>query len=155
MRDGEIVSICFAKPCRWRNGLQKTAKATCKGLLGRTFYNSVLCKPFTTPAPPNLPAILAQRIVILDGAMGTMIQRFKLGEAQYRARATPGQTAQATGSGLSPRCEGQQRVAEPDAPDVIRDIHERYLAGCRPDRDQHLWRHHHRAGRLRHGRAGA
>ena len=31
-----------------------------------------------------LPAILSQRIAILDGAMGTMIQRFKLGEAQYR-----------------------------------------------------------------------
>ena len=36
----------------------------------------------------DLPAILAQRIAILDGAMGTMIQRFKLGEAQYGARAT-------------------------------------------------------------------
>ena len=32
----------------------------------------------------SLPGILAQRIAILDGAMGTMIQRFKLGEAQYR-----------------------------------------------------------------------
>ena len=31
-----------------------------------------------------LPRILQQRILILDGAMGTMIQRFKLGEAQYR-----------------------------------------------------------------------
>ena len=32
----------------------------------------------------QLPAILEQRIAILDGAMGTMIQRFKLTEAQYR-----------------------------------------------------------------------
>ena len=31
-----------------------------------------------------LPGILAQRIMILDGAMGTMIQRFKLDETQYR-----------------------------------------------------------------------
>ena len=31
-----------------------------------------------------LPSLLSQRIAILDGAMGTMIQRFKLGEAQYR-----------------------------------------------------------------------
>ena len=31
-----------------------------------------------------LPGILTNRIAILDGAMGTMIQRFKLGEAQYR-----------------------------------------------------------------------
>ncbi|MBY0436922.1 MAG: 5-methyltetrahydrofolate--homocysteine methyltransferase, partial [Burkholderiales bacterium] len=27
---------------------------------------------------------LASRILILDGAMGTMIQRYKLGEAEYR-----------------------------------------------------------------------
>ena len=31
-----------------------------------------------------LPALLDKRILVLDGAMGTMIQRFKLGEAQYR-----------------------------------------------------------------------
>ncbi|MDI4667295.1 hypothetical protein K9U40_23680, partial [Xanthobacter autotrophicus] len=38
----------------------------------------------------QLPAILAQRIAILDGAMGTMIQRFKLGEAQYRGEGYAG-----------------------------------------------------------------
>ena len=32
----------------------------------------------------QLPGILAKRIAILDGAMGTMIQRFKLTEEQYR-----------------------------------------------------------------------
>jgi 5-methyltetrahydrofolate--homocysteine methyltransferase len=32
----------------------------------------------------SLPAILQQRLIILDGAMGTMIQRLKLTEAQYR-----------------------------------------------------------------------
>ncbi|MDO9292378.1 MAG: 5-methyltetrahydrofolate--homocysteine methyltransferase, partial [Hydrogenophaga sp.] len=37
-----------------------------------------------------LPAILSQRIAILDGAMGTMIQRFKLGEAQYRGEGYNG-----------------------------------------------------------------
>ena len=31
-----------------------------------------------------LPEILQNRIAILDGAMGTMIQRFKLSEADYR-----------------------------------------------------------------------
>ena len=31
-----------------------------------------------------LPALLQQRIVIIDGAMGTMIQRYKLAEADYR-----------------------------------------------------------------------
>ena len=31
-----------------------------------------------------LTKILAERILILDGAMGTMIQRYKLSEADYR-----------------------------------------------------------------------
>jgi methionine synthase I (cobalamin-dependent) len=32
---------------------------------------------------------LTHRILILDGAMGTMIQQHKLGEADYRASASP------------------------------------------------------------------
>ncbi|HSF71983.1 MAG TPA: hypothetical protein VLA25_06810, partial [Methylotenera sp.] len=32
----------------------------------------------------QLRALLAKRILILDGAMGTMIQRYKLTEADYR-----------------------------------------------------------------------
>ena len=32
----------------------------------------------------NLRTILENRILILDGAMGTMIQRHKLNEADYR-----------------------------------------------------------------------
>ena len=35
----------------------------------------------------TLKALLAQRILIIDGAMGTMIQRHKLEEADYRGRA--------------------------------------------------------------------
>ena len=38
--------------------------------------------PYTRGAA--LAQILKERIVILDGAMGTMIQRCKLGEADYR-----------------------------------------------------------------------
>ena len=34
-----------------------------------------------------LPAILARRIAVLDGAMGTMIQRYKLSEADSAANA--------------------------------------------------------------------
>ena len=41
-------------------------------------------KPISYTRGQQLPDILAKRIVILDGAMGTMIQRFKLNEAQYR-----------------------------------------------------------------------
>ena len=41
-------------------------------------------KPVIYTRGQALPDLLAQRIVILDGAMGTMIQRFKLVEADYR-----------------------------------------------------------------------
>ena len=102
MRDGEIVSTCFAKRCRWRNGLQKNAKSHLQGPWERTFYNSALMQALHYTRAQQLPAILAQRIVILDGAMGTMIQRFKLGEAQYRGEGYTGQTEQVTGSRTFP-----------------------------------------------------
>ena len=72
-----------------------------------------------------LPALLASRIMILDGAMGTMIQRFKLGEAQYRGERfkdfgkTPGQHKDV---------KGNNELLSLTRPDVIADIHERYLA---------------------------
>jgi 5-methyltetrahydrofolate--homocysteine methyltransferase len=38
------------------------------------------------PEVHPLEALLRERIVVLDGAMGTMIQRYKLGEADYRGK---------------------------------------------------------------------
>jgi 5-methyltetrahydrofolate--homocysteine methyltransferase len=77
----------------------------------------------------QLPAILAQRIAILDGAMGTMIQRFKLGEAQYRGEGYNGPD----GAGdrfkdFQRDVKGNNELLSITRPDVIRDIHERYLA---------------------------
>ena len=66
-----------------------------------------------------LPGILADRIVILDGAMGTMIQRFKLGEAQYRG---------ARFKDFHCDVKGNNELLSLTRPDVITDIHERYLA---------------------------
>jgi len=66
-----------------------------------------------------LPGILRQRIAILDGAMGTMIQRFKLGEAQYR-----GERFKDFGRDV----KGNNELLSLTRPDVIQDIHERYLA---------------------------
>ena len=77
----------------------------------------------------ELPAILAQRIVILDGAMGTMIQRFKLGEAQYRGEGYSG--ADAAGDrfkDFARDVKGNNELLSLTRPDVIRDIHEGYLA---------------------------
>jgi len=67
----------------------------------------------------ELPAIIGQRIVILDGAMGTMIQRFKLTEAQFRGQRFHD----------FPRdVKGNNELLSLTRPDVIGDIHEGYLA---------------------------
>ena len=66
-----------------------------------------------------LPGLLAQRIVILDGAMGTMIQRYKLTEAQYRG---------ARFRDFHRDVKGNNELLSLTRPDVISAIHERYLA---------------------------
>jgi 5-methyltetrahydrofolate--homocysteine methyltransferase len=76
-------------------------------------------KPVIYTRGQALPALLAQRIAILDGAMGTMIQRFKLTEADYR-----GERFREHGKDL--KNNGDLLVLT--RPDVIRDIHEGYLA---------------------------
>jgi 5-methyltetrahydrofolate--homocysteine methyltransferase len=67
----------------------------------------------------RLPEILKQRIVILDGAMGTMIQRHKLVEADYR-----GERFKDHPKGL----KGNFELLQFSRPDLIRSIHEAYLA---------------------------
>jgi len=77
----------------------------------------------------ELPATLARRIAILDGAMGTMIQRFKLGEAQYRGAGYAGPDGAGERFLELPRdVKGNNELLSLTRPDVIRDIHERYLA---------------------------
>ena len=66
-----------------------------------------------------LPQILAQRIVILDGAMGTMIQRYQLTEADFR-----GTHFVAHAKDL----KGNNELLQVTRPEVIREIHEQYLA---------------------------
>ena len=66
-----------------------------------------------------LPEILRQRIVILDGAMGTMVQRFKLSEAQYRGERF---------ADFPRDVKGNNELLSLTQPDVIRQIHEGYLA---------------------------
>ncbi len=76
-----------------------------------------------------LPGILKQRMAVLDGAMGTMIQRFKLDEAAYRGLGYAG----ADGVGerfkdFHKDVKGNNELLSLTRPDVIRDIHESYLA---------------------------
>jgi 5-methyltetrahydrofolate--homocysteine methyltransferase len=66
-----------------------------------------------------LPEILEKRIAILDGAMGTMIQRFKLSEADYRGERF---------KEFSKDVKGNNELLSLTRPDVIRDIHEGYLS---------------------------
>ena len=66
-----------------------------------------------------LPQILAQRIAILDGAMGTMIQRLRLDEAQYRGERFRD----------FPRdVKGNNELLSLTRPELIGDIHDKYLA---------------------------
>ena len=67
----------------------------------------------------QLPEILKQRIVILDGAMGTMIQRYKLTEADYRGERFAHHHVDV---------KGNNELLLLTRPDVIREIHEQYLA---------------------------
>lgn len=66
-----------------------------------------------------LPEILKTRIAILDGAMGTMIQRFKLSEADYRGERF---------KDFLKDVKGNNELLSLTRPEVIRDIHEGYLA---------------------------
>ncbi len=76
-------------------------------------------KPISYTRGQQLPDILAKRIVILDGAMGTMIQRFKLNEAQYRGERF---------ADFHKDIKGNNELLSLTRPDVISDIHEKYLA---------------------------
>ncbi|MDO9195632.1 homocysteine S-methyltransferase family protein [Rhodoferax sp.] len=86
-------------------------------------------KPVPYTRAQALPEILAKRIAILDGAMGTMIQRFKLDEAQYRGAgyAGPGGQAQRF-KDFHKDVKGNNELLSLTRPDVISSIHERYLA---------------------------
>jgi 5-methyltetrahydrofolate--homocysteine methyltransferase len=76
-------------------------------------------KSLTYTRAQALPEILKNRIAILDGAMGTMIQRFKLSEADYRGERF---------KDFPKDVKGNNELLSLTRPDVIRDIHEGYLA---------------------------
>lgn len=68
----------------------------------------------------ELQELLAARIMMLDGAMGTMIQRQRLGEADYR-----GERFADWDSDL----KGNNDLLSLTQPDLIRSIHTEYLDG--------------------------
>ena len=67
----------------------------------------------------QLPELLKQRIVIIDGAMGTMIQRYKLQEADYRGERFKDHPKD---------IKGNNEMLQLVKPEVLREIHSQYLA---------------------------
>jgi 5-methyltetrahydrofolate--homocysteine methyltransferase len=70
----------------------------------------------------QLARLLRERILILDGAWGTMIQERRLGEADFRGPAACG--LHDHGCDL----KGDNDLLVLTRPDVVRDIHDAYLA---------------------------
>src|SRR5436190_6603902 len=66
-----------------------------------------------------LETLMRQRIVVLDGAMGTMVQQYRLSEAEYRG----GRFRDWKGKDL----KGCLEILLLTKPDVIEEIHRRYL----------------------------
>ena len=66
----------------------------------------------------QLPALLSRRILILDGAMGTMIQNYKLDEAAYRGTRF---------RDFAHDVKGNNDLLTLTQPQIIREIHEQYL----------------------------
>src|SRR5436309_5447777 len=66
-----------------------------------------------------LETLMHERIVVLDGAMGTMIQRYKLSEADYRGK----RFADWKGKDL----KGSLELLNLTRPQVVEEIHAAYL----------------------------
>jgi len=73
----------------------------------------------TSESAAALSAALADRILVLDGAMGTLIQRYGLTEADYRGSRF---------ADWASDLKGNNDLLVLTRPDVIREIHDRYLA---------------------------
>ena len=71
------------------------------------------------PAERRLREALEKRILILDGAMGTMIQRYKLTEEQYRGERFAQHPHDV---------KGNNELLSLTQPKIIAEIHEQYLA---------------------------
>jgi len=83
---------------------------------------TVTTLPAQTAAAPKtagaLEELLGQRILVFDGAMGTMIQSYKLGEADFRGKEFASHPSELRG------CNDLLNLTRPE---VIQEIHRRYL----------------------------
>src|SRR6476661_9484653 len=68
--------------------------------------------------------LLSQRILILDGAMGTMVQQYKLSEEDFRGA----RFADFSVPGKEIFVKGNNDLLVLTQPQIIQEIHEKYLA---------------------------
>ena len=85
-------------------------------------------RPAFSSVDAQLRAILARRIMILDGAMGTIIQQYKLDEAAYRGERFADFAAPANSGARELFVKGNNELLNLTQPRIIQEIHERYLA---------------------------
>ncbi|HAT32882.1 MAG TPA: methionine synthase, partial [Janthinobacterium sp.] len=79
----------------------------------------------------QLREILSRRIMILDGAMGTIIQQYKLDEEAYRGGPNGRFIDFAAPAGSGARelfVKGNNELLTLTQPHIVQEIHERYLA---------------------------
>ena len=76
------------------------------------------------PTELLLRDLMAKRILILDGAMGTMIQQYKLTESDYRSA----RFADFSVPGKELFVKGNNELLSLTQPHIIQEIHEQYLA---------------------------
>lgn len=67
---------------------------------------------------PNIQEVLKNRILVLDGAMGSLIQQYKLTDADYRGERF---------KDFPHEVKGNNDLLSLTRPDVIQEIHEKYL----------------------------
>ena len=91
-------------------------------------YDATPSSPAQSDVPPHvnirpdateqLTRLLAERVLVLDGAMGTMIQRYKLEEADYRGERF---------ADWHRDLKGNNDLLVLSQPQIIREIHRQYL----------------------------
>ena len=81
-----------------------------------------------SPIDSQLRDILKRRIMILDGAMGTIIQQYKLDEAAYRGERFKDFSAPEGAGQRELFVKGNNELLTLTQPQIIQEIHERYLA---------------------------
>ncbi|WP_229218650.1 methionine synthase [Rugamonas brunnea] len=93
--------------------------------------NNTVSHPAMSKTDAQLREILSRRIMILDGAMGTIIQQYKLDETAYRGGPAGRfiDFAAPVDSGARELfVKGNNELLTLTQPQVIQEIHERYLA---------------------------